>query len=444
MNDLDTICPQISAKLSSKNNLKSFEMCADWDVLVSLFCEKCGQEFDEGLSTLCKNVINYKEYFKIEYEICPYCSGRECKENVNDIKTLEPNLVLEWSENNKISPNKVARKSLQDYLWRCPKCHQEYSERPKFREIGDKSCPYCANRKVLFGMNDLLTLDPELAKELSPNNNIEADQIVRFESRVCLWVCPTCHGEYKYYVDEREIGDKSCPYCNEGKLLSGWNDLQTTHPLLAKEYSINNKLPANQVKKDMNKTCFWICPTCHGEYQYNVKERELGDKSCPYCSNKKILTGTNDLLTLDSKLAKELSPNNHIAADQIIRFGSGSYLWVCPTCHGEYQYNVKERKIGDKSCPYCTNKLLLPGYNSIDVIKPELMKEWLVEENILEGRYSDKTICTSTEMVWLKCKECNYKYKISLKERLLKEKRNQSPCPRCNGKRKIRFHFIKI
>lgn len=58
---------------------------------------------------------------------------------------------------------------------------------------------------------------------------------------------------------------------------------------LMKEY----KLPVSEYPDNSVRIVLWTCPICHGDYQYRICDRELDDKPCPYCCDKKILPGYN-------------------------------------------------------------------------------------------------------------------------------------------------------
>ena len=101
---------------------------------------------------------------------------------------------------------------------------------------------------------------------------------------MALWNCPTCHGEYSARIYDREVGDDSYPYCNDKKALLGFNTFVDTHKLLSVEWSPKNERKAYEFLKSSSYMALWNCPTC---YSARIYDREVGDDSCPYCSNKK-------------------------------------------------------------------------------------------------------------------------------------------------------------
>ena len=57
-------------------------------------------------------------------EKCPICSGARVIAGINDLTTLEPLLVKQWSKKNKIKPTEVSIGSHKKVIWRCEKGHE--------------------------------------------------------------------------------------------------------------------------------------------------------------------------------------------------------------------------------------------------------------------------------------------------------------------------------
>ena len=74
---------------------------------------------------------------------------------------------MEWdSAKNKeqgLDPEKIGIHSNKKVWWVCKKGHH-YDSSPEHRFRGE-NCPYCSNRRILVGYNDLQTTNPELMEE---------------------------------------------------------------------------------------------------------------------------------------------------------------------------------------------------------------------------------------------------------------------------------------
>ena len=70
-----------------------------------------------------------------------------------DLASNYPELLPEWDD--EVDPASVLPGSHRQIRWKCPRGHS-YTAMPYARVRGT-GCPYCANRKVLAGFNDLAT-----------------------------------------------------------------------------------------------------------------------------------------------------------------------------------------------------------------------------------------------------------------------------------------------
>ncbi len=201
---------------------------------------------------------------------------------VSDLATVKPRLAKEVSPYSKIKATGVTTGSGNKLLWRCVKGH-EWEAMVCDRSNGN-SCPYCSNKKVLAGFNDLATTNPELAKELSPNSKIKATEVTSGSHKKFLWRCDVGH-EWGATVKTRSKGT-GCPYCSNRKILPGFNDLATINPEIAKELSPNSKIKATQVTAGSHKKLLWRCCNDH-EWEARVDRRSQG-RGCPKCSGSKM------------------------------------------------------------------------------------------------------------------------------------------------------------
>ncbi len=122
-----------------------------------------------------------------------------------------PDLVLQWSPDNKIDPATVSACSHIKALWTCDKGHV-WKSSVKNRVLADSSCPYCAHRVVLKGFNDLATLYPDIAKEWSDRNlPLLPSNVMAFANKKVWWRCDNGH-EWYALISSRS-GGHGCPYC---------------------------------------------------------------------------------------------------------------------------------------------------------------------------------------------------------------------------------------
>lgn len=144
-----------------------------------------------------------------------------------------------------------------------------------------------------------------------------------------------------------------CPYCTEKKVLSGYNDLQTRNPTLAKEwnYKKNNGLMPSDVMPKSGKKVWWTCENEH-EWEAPIDRRSSGS-GCPYCSNRKVLQGYNDLQTINPTLSNEWNyeKNIGITPSDVMPNSNQKVWWRCNQGH-EWQAIIQNRNKGS-GCPQC-------------------------------------------------------------------------------------------
>ena len=100
-------------------------------------------------------------------------------------------LMAEWDfeENTKLGldPDKLTCGSNKTAHWKCGKGHSW--EEVIYKRVNGKECPFCSNKRVWIGYNDLPTLFPDLAKEwdFEGNRNIDIFIIVTCDRKCIGW-----------------------------------------------------------------------------------------------------------------------------------------------------------------------------------------------------------------------------------------------------------------
>ena len=289
---------------------------------------------------------------------CPVCAGQAVQVGVNDLASASPDVAAEWHplRNGELRPDQIHCHSMLNVWWRCEKGH-EWQATPRARVIQKSGCPVCANKAILAGVNDLATLEPELAAQWHPTRNgTLTPQEVGAGSHIrAWWRCDKGH-EWRAMIVSRASSGCGCPVCNGGAVIPGENDLATLNPALAAEWhpTKNGETTPEQVRAQSNKQVWWQCDKGH-EWKTSVNARMQSGSGCPYCSNKKVLAGFNDLATLEPKIAaqwdKEL--NGALTPQMVSRGSKKKVWWRCADGH-VWRAAIYSRTGATKSgCPVC-------------------------------------------------------------------------------------------
>ncbi len=286
---------------------------------------------------------------------------RKLIQGVNDLATTHPELAKQavgWD------PETVTAGSNKKRRWICEVGHH-WDAVVWSRALGPKSgCPTCANKQVLIGFNDLGTTHPELAKQAV---GWDPKTVIAGSGKKVKWKCKLDH-QWDATVTHRAAGPKSgCPTCANKQVLSGFNDLATTHPELAKQAV---GWDPETVTAGSGKKLKWKCKLDH-HWNARVADRALGETGCPTCAGKQVLIGFNDLGTTHPELAQQA-----VGWDpETVTAGSGKKVkWICEVGH-KWDATVTHRALSESGCPFCSGKKVLIGFNDLATTHPRLAKQ---------------------------------------------------------------------
>ena len=127
----------------------------------------------------------------------------------------------------------------------------------------------------------------------------------------------------------------------------GYNDLATTHPLVINEWSSLNDREPCSVMCNSNYRAWWKCFKCKGEYQQEVQSKVIIKKSCPYCTNHKVLEGLNNLAITHEYLLNEWDYLNNILLAKPTEIDERSnkiVWWICKdNPNHRYKFKINEK-----------------------------------------------------------------------------------------------------
>ncbi|MBR4868719.1 MAG: zinc-ribbon domain-containing protein [Clostridia bacterium] len=417
---------------------------------------------------------------------CPFCSGRNVTEGETDLQSRYPELSKEWhpTKNNTLSPSNVSPGSHKKVWWKCNKGH-EWQAQIKSR-VNGAGCPICSNQKVLPGYNDLLSQDPEIAKDWHPTKNgaLLPNQVLVGTDKKVWWQCRKGHEWYASIVS-RHRTRCGCPQCNcetqtsfpEQAILfyvKKQTETQSRVHIFGREIDIY--LPKLQVgieyngayfhknkHKDQEKILFFakkgikifsinegtqnaICGDTIEYIYHSTKKESLNwaikeligliglqtlridseiDANSIY-SQYLALEKENSLAAKYPNIASEWHPSkNGNLTPNLFSFGSGKKVWWrCSKGH-EWLAPIYSRTAGN-NCPICAGRKLLTGFNDLQTLYPNIALEWHPNKN---GPLTPNNILSgSHKKVWWRC-ENEHEWETTVVGRTSKN----SGCPYCLG-----------
>ena len=406
------------------------------DSSVDYIVQKSQKDLEKAIEVIFSEIIGVNIDIDLERDIIAIENLREYTEKENSLLHSNPELSKEWNyeKNGNIKPEHFSANSGKKVWWRCSKGH-EWQATISSRNTGH-GCPYCAGKKVLKGFNDLLTVNPFVAKEwdYEKNDNLKPENFTANSNKRVWWKCSKGH-EWLATIANRNDG-YGCPYCSGRYAVKGEDDLLTVNPTLAKEWNYEkngNLKPENFTEKSGQKV-WWKCDKGH-EWQSRIADRNRG-RGCPYCSGRYTIKGENDLQTVNPVLAKEWNyeKNNGLTPADVMSNSGKKVWWKCSNGH-EWQTTISHRTIGS-GCPYCAGQKVIKGENDLQTVNPTLANEWNYEKN--DGLTPLDVRPSSGKKVWWKCRE-GHEWQATINHR-----NNGNGCPICakeKRKKKLRFRY---
>ncbi len=391
-----------------------------------------------------------------------------------------------WERNTDVTPSQLTLGSHKKVWWKCSKGHDWFAE--VYSRNSGNGCPYCVGKKVLRGYNDLLTINPSLAKEwdYEKNDGLTPGDVTPNSNKKAWWKCSKGH-EWRVSINNRSNGN-GCPYCAGQKVIVGENDLQTINPSLAKEwnYKKNDGLTPRDVTPNSGQKTWWKCSKGH-EWRATINDRSRG-RGCPVCNSerhtsfpeyaivyylkkyglevihsyrekgyeldiyipsKKIAIEYDGYLWHKNKMKQELEKNHKCAKDGIKLYRIREELPPLNDCSIDY---VVQRNREDLSK---TLKLLLSEITET-IVDVDLKKDNIAIENLRE--YTEKEIsllffnperakewnferngdlkpehfaANSNKKVWWKCSQ-GHEWQATISDR-----NRGNGCPYCAGQKVI-------
>ena len=247
---------------------------------------------------------------------------------------------------------------------------------------------------------------------------------ISYGSNRKVWWEGRCGHIWLASVKSRSSGE-NCPICSGARIVEGINDLNTTRPDLAAEWSPKNEpLKPTMVSTASHKKVIWY-GKCGHEWSATVKSRSINGTGCPYCSHNIVLPGFNDLESQHPEVAAEWSERNlPLLPSMVTAYTNQKVWWKCDKGH-EWKALVSTRSYGSK-CPYCSGISLLKGFNDFATKQPLLASEWS-EKNL--PLTPDMVNEKSTKNVWWRCNTCGYEWKAQVKSRI-----KGVMCPVCSDR----------
>lgn len=191
------------------------------------------------------------------------------------------------------------------------------------------------------------------------------------------------------------------------------------------EENLCNGIDVYNLPPKYRKTVYCKCTQCGGTFTKGLQTLKDIGVNCPYCTNKALMSGLNDIASKNPKLGIEWASdlNGKLACDVIFN-SVDKYWWRCHTCGNVWEAAPVTRYYAKTGCPYCANQKVKKGFNDFASCCPDLLREWDYSRNEISP---DSVVYSSNKEVWWKCSRCGNSWKTRIGARTVQH----SGCSLC-------------
>ena len=264
----------------------------------------------------------------------------------NNIEVTHPELIKEWDyENNgNLKPSMFTKGSTANIFWKHTKDTYQHRWKAKICErTQGQNCPICAGKRIQEGYNDLYSRNLEFVKEWDYEKNKISPREVTFCSKKKVWWKHIVEKDGKKFIHSWEAqvysrkSGQGCPICAGKIIQKNFNDFATVCPELLNEWDYErNTINPEEISYGYDKKVYWIHKIMRGgkefihSWEASPNSRTNMKSGCPYCTNKKVLSGDNDLKSSVPEIAEkwDYDRNYPLSPEHVTVSSSKKVYWL--------------------------------------------------------------------------------------------------------------------
>lgn len=330
---------------------------------------------------------------------CGYCSNHLVDPATNSMAVTHPALAADWhpTKNGRVTPDLVTAVSKQAFWWSCSLGH-EIRQKASAR-VRRNGCTVCYGR-THHPSTSLLSTHPEIAALWHPslNGSLMPEHVGAGSGRRVWWLCERGHVADRMVL--LVVASPACSQCKD-RASHERDSMSSTHPAIAAEFhpTRNGALTAKTIPASTTRKLWWQCVKGH-EWQARGNRRASGAGRCLVCSNRRVVSGENDMATTHPQLALEFHPtkNAPLTPSCVIVGTSQELWWRCELGH-EWRAPGHRRARG-RRCPDCA-RVCIAGFNDLPTTHPAIARDWDQDRNRQVSPTAVKA--TTQRKIWWLC-----------------------------------------
>lgn len=348
----------------------------------------------------------------------PYELGTKVIPGVNDIFSTHPWIKSLWNyELNDIDPTTVNQSNRLNLWWVCPITKASYQRQLHRQLAAGPVSVYMTSSKVLPGYNDLETTYPDIAKLWDYDKNEDSpSEVMPFSHKRRWWKLP--NGE-SLELEIRSICQSQDKYLNLETLGEAYPEVVDLW-----DFKKNKKTPFEVLKTSQETAWFISKNSTSVQRKINqvvkaIKRSRTQPSRTKYVPNRDFTCLTSDYPEIAALWDHEKNTINieNVSSGQK-RFKA---WWICPDTGVSYQRSVFDQVKSGPRSPFMTGSLVLPGYNDLATLRPEVISVWSDKNTKVPSeisKYSDYEAILVDELgnTFTRTVESIYLYGVKRKE----------------------------
>lgn len=372
-------------------------------------CRKCGYEW--------KTILRSRTTIQNGYgpSGCPRCRAASGKgvgviKGTNDFETWcsknnKAILLKEYlSDKSNPSPNTVAAFSTSKVGWVCSRCGKHFNSLIVNRTKNNSGCPFCTSGTASYPELIIYNYMSELFNTVEYRYKIhgmEADIFIPELNLVIDYRGSYWHSDlYRQTIDS--IKEKSSA------------DLKINQIIIKEEKDCrieghNIYVFGSLNSKKMMQLLLEVISS-----RFNRKDIQFSDKTFSNIEAKSKIMKNNKVavnnitITHPDILNRWDYEKNGAFKPESVTAGTKYKAWFkCTKCGNSY-YSYIRKQVGGQGCPVCNGQVVVPGYNDLATVCPQVMLDWDWDKNNKIGIYPSQVRIGSGKSVYWKCHMCGY------------------------------------
>lgn len=317
-----------------------------------------------------RGVIKYRSVKGTNSFVCMNCRQLYNREQRGDLpKEIEPY----WSNKNRHSfENTEVLMGSQPFWLICPRCGKVHQKGYRSLKISGAYCEQCSRSiSAVEKSGSLKKMFPVQSVMWDKGNNkISSDSVSIHADLKGTFVCNGINNDlpdHSFVATVSNVvacwkqGNLGCPVCAGKKIVRGVNDFESRYPQFAKywDYELNDEKPW-EVNYNSEKNYHFICDKGHKFMRDPCHMRRgMSGNGCPVCRGRRIIEGSNDLLSQRPDVAGNwVSELNDLAVNEVTVRSNQYAYFKCSSkrCNNIFREKICAVTSTNGLCPDCRNR----------------------------------------------------------------------------------------